>query len=122
MKYLGIDYGLRKVGLALGDDETNIAAPLEVIENSDDLLVRLATMIEQENIDSVIVGLPPQRQGEVTKEFVQELKKVVKVPVHLEDESYSSAESRRIQQEHGSDVEEDALAAMLILQGYLDRS
>lgn len=122
MKYLGIDFGLRKIGIALGDDVTNIAAPLEVVENNEDLLVYLATMVEQEDIDSVIVGLPSREQGEVTKEFVQELERIVKVPVYLEDESYSSVESQRLQKEYGSRVEEDALAAMLILQAYLDRN
>lgn len=121
MKYLGIDYGLSKIGLAMGDNVTKIAAPLEVIKNDDVFLVYLADMIEQEDIDAVIVGMPPQQQGEVTKEFIQQLKNVISVPVHTEDESYSSAESQRLQDEFGSRVEEDALAAMLILQSFLDK-
>jgi putative Holliday junction resolvase len=127
MRYLGIDFGLRKLGLALGDDETRLATPAEVIQNDDRLLVRLAELVRDEGIESVVVGVPlptgdhhSGEQLQKTRAFIEDLKRVVNVPVHEVDEKYTSSESRRMQKEMGSGVPEDALAAMLILQSYLD--
>ncbi len=127
MRYLGLDYGLRKIGLALGDDESRVAAPAEVIENDERLLVRLAELVRDEGIEAIVVGVPlptgDHHSGEQlkkTRQFIEDLRRVVNVPVHEVDEKYTSSESRRIQKEMGSGVKEDALAAMLILQSYLD--
>ena len=119
MKHLGIDYGLRKIGLALGDSETRVAAPLEVVQNTEDIIDRLKHLIESEDIEVVIVGMPSREQGEITNTFIQSLKEVVEVPIHTVDESYSSVESQRVQ-EAGSNVPEDALAAMIILEQYFN--
>lgn len=127
MRYLGIDFGLRKIGLALGDDESHLATPAEVITNDDRLLVRLAELVRDEGIEAIVIGVPlptgEHHSGEQlkkTRAFADELRRVVSVPVHEVDEKYTSSESRRIQKEMGSHVPEDALAAMLILQAYLD--
>lgn len=124
MKYLGIDYGLRKVGLALGDDETRLAVPLEVIE-SDRIVEMIKKAVADKEIDAVVIGLPNVDGGsaqlEKTKEFAEFLKTELKIPVHTIDESFTSVESQRIQSEQGSNVPEDALAAMLILQSYFDQ-
>lgn len=125
MKFLGIDYGLRKVGLALGDSEARLAVPLEVIE-SDRIVEMIQKTIAEEGIESVVVGLPTIDGGSVqldkTKEFAEFLKTELKIPVYTIDESFTSVESQRIRSEQGSNVPEDALAAMLILQSYFDQS
>ena len=127
MRYLGIDFGLRKIGLAFGDDETNISTPAEVITNDDRLFSRLISLVQSEGIDAIAVGVPlptgdhhSADQLNRTRAFIEELRRVVSVPVYEVDEKYTSSESRRIQKEYGSQVPEDSLAAMLILQAYLD--
>lgn len=123
MKYLGVDYGLRKIGLALGDSDVRVAVPLEVIE-TDRVVDEIKRHIQEEGVDAVVLGLPAHdersEQLQRTKEFADFLTSELSVPVHTIDESYTSVESQRIQSEFGSKVPEDALAAMLILQSYFD--
>ena len=129
MRYLGIDYGLKKIGLALGDDGSGVAAPIEVIQNHgrEAVIKLLRLLVEEEDIDAFVIGIPwrpeglqesPQKQK--NEDFAQALKEGTGLPVHLMNEQFTSVESRRLQAEQGADAEEDALAAMLILQEYLD--
>lgn len=128
MRCLGIDYGDRKIGLAFGDSVSAIAVPLEVIINQPSLVEDLVARVKEEDIEHVVVGVPlPQgnhtsEQLDKTREFINELRKALTVPVTEEDESFTSAESIRLQQEGNATAEEDALAAMLILQSYFDRT
>jgi putative holliday junction resolvase len=129
MRILGIDYGDKKIGLAFGDTETRIAVPLEVISNKGQKTIEaLVTNVHDEDIDLIVVGVPLATGGhhgpeqlEKTRAFIQQLTEAVSVPVKEEDESYTTSESIRLQREEGTDVEEDALAAMLIIQSYLSR-
>lgn len=127
MRILGIDYGDKKIGLAFGDSSARVAVPLEVIRNEGDLTIQtLVRRIDDEDIDLVVVGVPlPQGnhssvQLEKTRAFIVALTKVVSVPVVEEDESFTSVESVRLQQEFNAQADEDALAAMLIVQSYID--
>lgn len=126
MRYLGIDYGEKKTGLAIGDDESNIASPLEVVAGGVETYAVVRQLIGQEGIDAIVVGLPlsagahSSDQLDKTKLFIERLEERLDVPVYDIDERYTSAESRRIQAETGTDAAEDALAAMLILQAFLD--
>lgn len=128
MRYLGIDYGDKKIGLALGDSETRVAVPLEVIQNANSIYQTIADLIKSEAIDEVVVGVPLSTtegpgspQLEKTRQFIKELRHFVSIPIHEEDERYTTAESIRLQREESAGAEEDALAAMLILQAYLDQ-
>lgn len=129
MRLLGIDYGNRKMGLAIGDDEAHVAAPLEVIANEGEHTIRrLAERVKSEDIDAIVVGVPLSQGGhhssdqlDTVRAFIERLKLQTSVPVFEEDESYTTAESIRIQKEQRSKVEEDALAAMMILQAFLDK-
>ncbi len=134
MRYLGIDYGDKKIGLAFGDDGSGVAVPLDVIDNPGEgangrspLLQDLAKRIESEAIDEIVVGVPlptvegsGSKQLEKTRDFIKQLSSKVSVPVHEEDERYSTTEAIRLQREQGAGAEDDALAAMLVLQAYLD--
>lgn len=121
MKVLGIDYGLSKTGLALGDDVVRVAGPLEVIKTTEALVDDLCNLVKVEGIERIIVGVAKGSQEQVTLEFVHALKLATSVPVITIDEAYTSVESQRIQEESGSKVEEDALAAMLILESYFNQ-
>lgn len=126
MQYLGIDYGDRWIGLALGDDEIRIASPFLTFENTGDAtLIELETLVMSEGIDCIVVGVPlnPGESGEQeekTRAFMRELSYRVLCPVKEFDERFTSKEARTHMRAGGGD--EHALAAMLILQSYLDSS
>jgi putative holliday junction resolvase len=129
MRMIGIDYGDKKIGLAFGDSEAGVAVPLEVIQNSDDINKKMAELIQSEQIDEIVVGVPLSTvegpgspQLEKTRLFIEKLRQAVLIPVHEEDERYTTAESIRLQREEGAGAEDDALAAMLILQAYFDQN
>ncbi|HLD21069.1 MAG TPA: Holliday junction resolvase RuvX [Patescibacteria group bacterium] len=128
MRILGIDYGDKKIGLAFGDSSARVAVPLEVIRNEGDVTIEaLVRRVKEEDIDLVVVGVPlPQGnhsgvQLEKTRKFIDTLAQAVSVPVVEEDESFTSVESVRLQQEFNAQADEDALAAMLIVQSYIDQ-
>jgi len=96
MRYLGIDYGIRRVGLAICDANETISSPLCILENDTHLIDRIATVLEKESFEGVVVGLPVNMddsmgpQAKLTLEFVQRLKKRFEVPIYLQDERLSS--------------------------------
>ncbi len=129
MRLLGIDYGDKKIGLAFGDSDVKVAVPLDVVPNLGDATVQVfAKRVKSDGVDVIVVGVPLSTGGhhssvqlEKTRAFIKKLEGVVSIPVVEEDESYTTAESIRLQMEEGSQAEEDALAAMLILQAYMDQ-
>ena len=127
MRYLAIDYGEKKTGLAIGDDETKIASPLEVIAGGNESFPVIKRLIGEEGIDALVVGVPVAEEGrqphslERIKLFIERLTERLDIPVHEVDERLTSKEAQRLQAEEGTDVPEDALAAMLILRDYLQR-
>lgn len=129
MRILGIDYGDKKIGLGFGDSSVGVAVPLEVVPNrGQETIQTFAKYVRTDDIDRIVVGVPlatggkyGSRQLEKTRAFIQALSAVVSVPVEEEDESFTTAESLRLQHEEGADADEDALAAMLIVRGYLER-
>lgn len=130
MRLLGIDYGRKKIGLAFGDTETKVAVPLEVIWKQGDEAIRdIVSIIKKEDMDGVVIGIPSavgshpnEKQIAIVRAFVEKLKKQINISVEEEDESFTTAESRRLMSEEGAEAEEDALAAMIILQSYLNRT
>ncbi len=130
MRILGIDYGKKKIGLALGESDVRVAVPLEKIENrGDETLKELAKMIKDEGIDLVVVGVPlavqmheNKLQTHRSRTFAAKLQPLITVPIVEEDESFTTAESQRLMRDEGATADEDALAAMVILQTYLNRA
>jgi len=130
MRILGIDYGDKKIGLAFGDSEARVAVPLDVVPNKGDATIQtFSKRVKNEDIDFIVVGVPLSTGGhhssaqlEKTRAFIQKLTAAVSVPVMEEDESFTTAESIRLQREEGAQADEDALAAMLIVQAYIDQN
>jgi putative holliday junction resolvase len=126
MKYLGVDFGTRKIGVALGDDMTLLAFPLGNIDGGDLAFATLLDVARREGAGAFVVGLPipdvhqTEHQLEIVKRFVRDLESISKMKVYVVDEQFSSAEARRLQREYGSEMSEDALAATIFLQAYLD--
>lgn len=129
MRVLGIDYGDKKIGTAFGDLETKVAVPLDVLINhGDETLTNILKLIEEEGIERVVVGVPlstgshhDSEQLDKTRAFIVRLQSAIDIEVVEEDESYTTAESIRLQMEEGAQAAEDALAAMLILQAYMNK-
>lgn len=125
MKTLGIDYGRKKIGLALGMD--SFSEPLKVIrvENFDDAILKIEKEIEIEKPDKIIVGISEGEMAEESKEFAKILEKEISVPVATFDETLSSKDAQRLSMEAGIKQKkrhemEDAYAASIMLQNYLD--
>jgi len=131
MKYLGIDYGESKVGLAIGDDESRLALPYRIIQGAtrEKLFEAINDIIKAESIGLIVVGLPintiggSSSQTENVKKFASELKETVPVEVAFQDERFSSAEAHKLgtgTREFRRDKRDDDVAAMIMLQSYLD--
>ncbi|MEX0934988.1 MAG: Holliday junction resolvase RuvX [Candidatus Paceibacterota bacterium] len=124
MKYLGIDYGTKKVGFAFSDDEGKVAFPDEVIPNTGDLIKQTQQKIQERKVDEVVVGKSQtlqQKDNPVMKEikiFVKNLKSKTDASIHFEPEFYTTVQARRTR---SNTTHLDASAAALILQSFLDR-
>ncbi len=123
MKFMGIDYGTKRVGVAISDENGTLAFPKEIVKNNGELFRKITDMIKTEGVFEVVVGesldfagLPNPLMKEIDF-FVDKLTKKLGLPVHLEKEFLTSVEARRY--EEGKKT--DARAAALILQRYLDR-
>ncbi|MBI4268351.1 Holliday junction resolvase RuvX [Candidatus Uhrbacteria bacterium] len=130
MRYLGIDYGSAHIGIALGDDETRTALPLETIPNdgAERLSAYCSDLIAREGIGAIVVGVPAMgnvygEQKKVIEDAITKLQATLSIPVHAADESFSSRQAQALLREKGPSpsTDEHAIAAMVILQGYLDR-
>ena len=125
MRLLGIDYGVKRVGLALSDEEGIMAFPHTVIENNSDLLDTIRTVIEEHNINTVVVGQSQNLEGKANPvqkhidAFTEELKRTAKCDVVFEPEQFTTQEATRIQ---GKDRHTDAAAAAIILNSYITRN
>lgn len=128
MIVLGIDYGEKHVGLAIGNTETNLALPLTTLhdESAEDLPTIIADIAAREEAEVVIVGVPISMQNGPSsttqldaEEFAAELEAVLPMPIHLVDERLSSQGAAALQREGGT-ADDHSLAAMIILQTWLD--
>lgn len=124
MKYLAIDYGTKRVGIATSDDEGTMAFPLRVIPNSKKLVEDIATICRSERVEMVVVGESHNFQNKPNPlmrdivPFVAALKKETGLSVLFMPEMLSSREAAHMT---GTNRTNDASAAAIVLQSYLDR-
>ena len=121
-RYLGIDWGEVRIGLALGDDVMKMATPYDVVASLDDVL----EVIDKEEIDEIILGRP-LRLGEGEERFhkdyllfSEKLKESTQIKINSFDERMSSKAADALLGDKKTKAARDAIAAMIILQGYLD--
>ncbi|PJB83083.1 MAG: Holliday junction resolvase RuvX [Candidatus Yonathbacteria bacterium CG_4_9_14_0_8_um_filter_46_47] len=124
MKYIGIDYGAKRVGVAISDEEGKFAFPREVLKNDAVLKERIKELCKQETVMRMVVGeslgydqKPNTVMGGI-QAFVDEMKTLLDIPVAFEPEFMTSTEAERAQGKHAMI---DASAAAIILQSYLDK-
>ena len=127
MKILGIDYGDARTGLSVSDPTGLIAGSPSVIAewNRDKLLEKLTAYIRDNRIETIVLGYPKNMHGSVGAALAEDLKARTGVPVVLWDERRTTVEAHQILREAGKKTKKhkknvDAVAATLILQGYLD--
>ncbi len=122
---LGIDFGLSKVGIALSTSP--LADPYVVIkyENSSDLIKKIKEICQKEKVEKIIIGVSEGEMGEKTKEFKNNLEKEIETPIELFDETLSTFDAQNLSIESGMKRSkrknmEDAIAAAVLLQNYID--
>lgn len=123
MRYLGIDYGAKRVGIAVSDPEKTFAFPLIVLENKENLISEILELCKDNSVEAIVVGESKNyqlKENKIMREiepFVEKLKSSINLPVHMHPEFLTSMEAERIQ---GHNEMHDASAAALILKSYLD--
>ncbi|TVX94459.1 Holliday junction resolvase RuvX [Paenibacillus agilis] len=133
MKLIGLDYGDRKIGVAVSDAMGWTAQGVEVIvrRGPEDDLRRLEALVREHGVEEIVLGLPKNMngtigpRGEISIAFAETLKESLGLPVHLWDERLSTVSAERTLLE--ADVSRkkrrqvvDKIAATIILQNYLD--
>lgn len=125
MRLLGVDYGRAKVGIALG--EGFLAEPYKVIhyENVNALIKQIDGIARKENVTKIVVGVSESIMAKESEDFGIKLNQTLNIPVDLQDETLSSLDAQRISRELGIQRKkrkgmEDAYAASVMLQNYLD--
>ena len=132
MRYLAIDYGSKRTGLAICDPAETIASPLTVIQGQKELPKKIADIVETENVEAIVLGLPLNMDGstgpqaELVFKFADQLKAHLDIPIHFQDERLSSfsAEEKLSQTEFTRKKKKkrlDAIAAAEILQTFLEQ-
>ena len=131
MKLVGIDYGTKRVGVAVTDVAGVLSFPKAVFPNDKQLLNDLSTFIKKEEAEAIVIGESRNLTGEdnpVMKDirtFARALEQECGLPVHFEPEFYTSHEARRLAQDRVSKNAEDSVdaqAAAIFLNSYLSRS
>jgi putative Holliday junction resolvase len=127
MRILGIDYGTKRIGLALSDEAGQFALPHSVIKNSKTALEETVTIAETYQVTDIVMGESRDYKGEPNAIFAEANSFKEKLhsrgfTVHLEPEFMTSHQADRLHHELGGDgSDKDASAAAIILQSYLDR-
>ncbi|MFA6251298.1 MAG: Holliday junction resolvase RuvX [Candidatus Paceibacterota bacterium] len=136
MRYLGIDYGTKRVGLALSDEDGKMAFPYKIIKNDLELVDTIHNICGQEEISAIVLGESTDLSGNPNKimgsieEFKRNLEGELDLPIYFEKEFMTTIEARgRAGKEvnnakkvaKGKQAAADASAAALILGRYLDR-
>lgn len=133
MRYLALDVGNKRVGVAVGSIEGRIATPLAVIPRTtiERDAAQLLELVREYDVDEIIVGLPrnsnntPSEQERLTRNYIEQLHPALALPFTFFDERYST--SIAMQHQHSRGMSEkrgratlDANAAAVILQDFLD--
>ena len=133
MRLLGIDFGLKRVGLSVSDRTGTLVSPLKTIVRTtrDALFDELTEIIQDESIEAVVVGLPLSMDGQDTlttrqaRNFADSLGRRFDIPIHLMDERLTSAQAE--EELNAADVRGkkrkmalDSQAAVIILRSWLE--
>ena len=132
MSIMGVYYGVARTGIAMSDLLCSIVGTTAVIHSRKDekTIAEIQKLIAQKGVTEIVVGLPKNMDGtegiraEVCKEFAQKLREATNLPVNMWDERRTTVEAHNILSAHNYHGQKrkntvDAVAASLILEGYL---
>ena len=135
MRSLALDVGDKRIGVALSDPQGILASPFTIINCKEERLdiEAIINIVNQQQVKQIVVGLPRSMDGSIGKQaakvkaFVQRLCSHTEVPVQFRDERLTTVSAKRLMQavnrkKTRGKVRHDAIAAALILQGYLDEA
>lgn len=136
MRYLGIDYGSKRVGLSLSDEEGKMAFPYKIIKNDLELVDNIHNICGKEEVSALVLGESTDLSGKPNKimgsieEFKRNLETELDLPIYFEKEFMTTIEARGRRGKEINNAKKvgkvkqavaDASAAALILARYLDR-
>jgi len=132
MRYLAIDYGIKRIGLAVCDPSETIVSPLAVIDGKKDAVEKIAEIVKSECVEAIVLGLPLNMddtygsQSRLVYKFADQLKTAIKVPIHFQDERLSSfaAEEKLTAGEFSRKQKKkrlDAVSAAQILESFFEQ-
>lgn len=125
MRYLGIDFGTKRVGIALSDEAGMIAEPLTTLANDDNLVKRITELCDEHQVAVIVIGASYNFQGADNpvmtqiREITPILERKTGCEVVMESEVLTTAQAARVSENRDR---LDSSAAALILQSYLDRT
>lgn len=130
MKYLALDMGEKRIGVAVTDEGGIIARPLQTLQVSENLMSQIGKVIAEESPEKIILGLPRHMNGDEStavpgiRDFAKGLKHEFGIEIDFQDETVSSIEAERRLKDRGVEKEKikemvDAEAAAVILEDYL---
>ena len=135
MRYLALDHGTKRIGVAISDELKMIAQPLEYIptEPFSGFLVRLKQLLAEKEVERVFIGMPRNMDGtfgpaaEKVRGFIAMLTPEISVPIQTLDERLTSAQANRVLVQANvrradRKLKVDAMAAAILLQSYLDNA
>jgi len=131
MRSLGLDIGDKRIGVAVSDPQGILASPFTIINRIDDAVdvEAITSIVDQQQVERIIVGLPRSMDGSLGKQaqkveaFVRKLSSHTEIPVEFRDERLSTVSAKRLMQAANTKkTRDDAIAAALILQGYLEET
>lgn len=118
MNILGIDWGKKKIGLAIADGV--LADPYGIIDNANWEMV-ISRICEENKIEKIVIGVSEAQSGQEAKEFGAKLGSLTEIPVEFFDETLTTHDAlARMKEGKSKQQNEDAIAAAIILQNYLD--
>ncbi len=131
MRYLAIDYGLKRTGLAVCDADETLASPLVVLTGQGGLIEKIRQVVTDQAVDAIVLGLPLNMDGtegnqaKRVRDFAAELTKQIELPLFFQDERLSSFDAEKRLAALGITRKKkkkhlDAIAAAAILQAFID--
>ncbi|MBI2356288.1 MAG: Holliday junction resolvase RuvX [Candidatus Doudnabacteria bacterium] len=132
MRILALDWGSKRIGAAISDEQQKIAFPFEKVIETKNAVEEIKKITGEFGVEKVLIGLPTGLKGQATastekaKEFIIKLKAETSQPVELLDERLSSVAAQKILTQQGVSQKnqreiKDNIAAQTLLQNYLDR-
>jgi putative Holliday junction resolvase len=130
MRYLAIDFGLKRTGLAICDEGESIACPLKVLTESKGFVESIVRIAGEQQAEAFVIGLPYNMddsegpQAKIVREFAEALGRQMDLPIHFQDERLSSFDAEGklagMYTRKKKKGRLDAVAAASILQSFLD--